>query len=65
MCQKINGSEYRRIFVVGDIHGCYQKLIDRLDNIAFERSSDLLISMEDLADRGPQNASCYELLNAY
>ncbi|WP_411853290.1 metallophosphoesterase [Yersinia enterocolitica] len=65
MYQKINGSEYRRIFVVGDIHGCYKKLMDSLGRVAFDRSSDLLVSVGDLADRGPQNTECYELLNAY
>lgn len=65
MYQKINGGEYRRIFVVGDIHGCYKKLMDSLGRVAFDRSSDLLVSVGDLADRGPQNTECYELLNAY
>ncbi|MGE4799287.1 metallophosphoesterase [Yersinia hibernica] len=65
MYQKINGSDYRRIFVVGDIHGCYKKLMDRLDQVVFDRSSDLLVSVGDLADRGTQNTECFELLNAY
>lgn len=65
MYQKINGSEYRRIFVVGDIHGCYKKLMDTLGRVAFDRSSDLLVSVGDLADRGAQNTECFELLNAY
>ncbi|MFV8798964.1 metallophosphoesterase [Yersinia sp. LJYL362] len=65
MYQQINGNEYRRIFVVGDIHGCYKKLMDSLGRVAFDRASDLLISVGDLADRGHQNTECYELLNAY
>lgn len=65
MYQQINGNEYRRIFVVGDIHGCYKKLMDSLGRVAFDRASDLLISVGDLADRGPQNTECYELLDAY
>ncbi|WP_145488078.1 metallophosphoesterase [Yersinia aleksiciae] len=64
MYLKIDGSEYRRIFVVGDIHGCYKKLMDALDRVQFERSVDLLVSVGDLADRGPQNIECYELINA-
>ncbi|CNL38952.1 metallophosphoesterase [Yersinia aleksiciae] len=64
MYHKIDGSEYRRIFVVGDIHGCYKKLMDALDRVQFERSVDLLVSVGDLADRGPQNIECYELINA-
>ncbi|CNI21264.1 MULTISPECIES: metallophosphoesterase [Yersinia] len=65
MYQKINGSEYRRIFIVGDIHGCYKKLMNALDSVQFERASDLVVSVGDLADRGAQNIECYELLNAY
>ncbi|AJJ63670.1 metallophosphoesterase [Yersinia aldovae] len=65
MYQRIRGSEYRRIFVVGDIHGCYKKLIDVLDRVRFERSADLLVSVGDLADRGLQNMECYELINAH
>ncbi|CQD36504.1 metallophosphoesterase [Yersinia mollaretii] len=64
MYHKINGSEYRRIFVVGDIHGCYKKLMDALERVQFERAVDLLVSVGDLADRGPQNIECYELINA-
>ncbi|MDN0111255.1 metallophosphoesterase [Yersinia mollaretii] len=64
MYHKINGSEYRRIFVVGDIHGCYKKLMDALERVQFERAVDLLASVGDLADRGPQNIECYELINA-
>ncbi|MEQ9720421.1 metallophosphoesterase [Yersinia alsatica] len=65
MYHKIDGSEYRRIFIVGDIHGCYKKLMDALDRVQFERATDLVVSVGDLADRGSQNLECYELLNAY
>ncbi|MDC9598873.1 serine/threonine-protein phosphatase, partial [Xenorhabdus sp. XENO-2] len=27
---KIEGDRYQRIFVVGDLHGCYQLLMDEL-----------------------------------
>ncbi|MGP2543970.1 metallophosphoesterase [Yersinia sp. 2541 StPb PI] len=64
MYHKIDGSEYQRIFVVGDIHGCYKKLMDALERVQFERSTDLLVSVGDLADRGLQNIECYELLNS-
>lgn len=64
MYHKIDGSEYRRIFIVGDIHGCYKKLMDALDRVQFERETDLVVSVGDLADRGSQNLECYELLNA-
>lgn len=65
MYRKIDGSEYQRIFVVGDIHGCYKKLMDALGRVQFERSTDLLLSVGDLADRGLQNIECYELLTTH
>jgi hypothetical protein len=28
MYQRINGADWRNIFVVGDLHGCYTLLLD-------------------------------------
>lgn len=60
--QKINGTHYRNIFVVGDLHGCYSLLMSKLDEIAFDPALDLLISVGDLIDRGPENIECFELI---
>ncbi|EPA8530437.1 metallophosphoesterase [Yersinia enterocolitica] len=60
--QKINGADYRRIFVVGDIHGCLDMLNEKLLSVYFDESKDLLISVGDLIDRGEQNVECLDLI---
>lgn len=45
-----DGSDY----IVGDIHGCYDQLIAKLDDVGFDRSVDRLFSVGDIFDRGPK-----------
>ncbi|MFC3394459.1 metallophosphoesterase [Brenneria rubrifaciens] len=63
MYRRISGDDYRKVFVVGDIHGCYQRLLEGLSMRHFNRETDLLISVGDLIDRGPDSPSCLALLN--
>ena len=44
-----------RDFVVGDIHGCYDLLMDKLKEVAFDFDKDRLFSVGDLVDRGPDS----------
>lgn len=60
--QKVDGSKYRNIWVVGDLHGCYTNLMNQLDALKFDTAQDLLISVGDLIDRGAENVECLELL---
>lgn len=60
--QRIDGSAYRNIWVVGDLHGCYTLLMGKLDEIGFDTTQDLLISVGDLIDRGSENVECMELI---
>jgi len=46
---------YRKIFAIGDIHGCYDKLVSLLAKLPFNRESDLLLFLGDYIDRGPQS----------
>ncbi|EMK7445186.1 serine/threonine protein phosphatase, partial [Escherichia coli] len=34
--EKIDGSKYRNIWVVGDLHGCYTNLMKKLETIGFD-----------------------------
>lgn len=52
-----------RLFAVGDLHGMYNLLMLRLEQIGFDFEHDLLISVGDLVDRGTQNMECIELLS--
>ena len=50
-------------FVVGDIHGCFTLLKDKLKNIGFDESKDRLFSVGDLVDRGSESEQCLEWLD--
>lgn len=52
-----------RLFAVGDLHGSYNLLMGRLDEIGFDFENDLLVAVGDLVDRGAQNIQCVELLS--
>lgn len=60
--QRINGADWRNIFVVGDLHGCYTLLINELEKVSFDPACDLLISVGDLVDRGAENVECLDLI---
>lgn len=60
--QRIDGSAYRNIWVVGDLHGCYTLLMNKLDEIGFDTTQDFLISVGDLIDRGSESVECMELI---
>jgi serine/threonine protein phosphatase 1 len=49
-----------RTVIVGDIHGCYEELVQLLD-VARVRDDDLLISVGDVVDRGPRPLDVIEL----
>ena len=61
--QIYNEPDIGRLFVVGDIHGCYDLLMAELNKLGFDVARDWLISVGDLVDRGPQCVQCVELLN--
>ncbi|MER1433109.1 metallophosphoesterase [Enterobacter hormaechei] len=60
--QRINGADWRNIWVVGDLHGCYTNLMTQLGKVDFDPAQDLLISIGDLIDRGAENVECLELI---
>lgn len=60
--KKINGDNYHRVFVVGDIHGEYDLLQHELLNANFNYEKDLLVSVGDLIDRGKSNIECLQLI---
>lgn len=52
-----------RLFVVGDLHGCYTLLMNKLKEREFNFQQDLLVSVGDLIDRGNENLECLNLVN--
>ncbi len=43
-----------RQIIIGDVHGCYDELLELLDKVGLE-DTDLLVSVGDLVDRGPKS----------
>lgn len=54
--QRIDGSQWRHIWLVGDIHGCLAQLREKLWFCRFDPWQDLLISVGDVIDRGGEFA---------
>lgn len=48
-------NEAGRDFVVGDIHGCFDQLCERMTEVAFDPARDRIFALGDLSDRGPQS----------
>lgn len=51
-----------RTFTVGDIHGWDEPLIELLELVEFDYENDVLISLGDLCDRGPNTWEVLEVL---
>lgn len=49
-----------RLIFVGDIHGCYDELVELLDRVA-PAGDDLVISVGDVVTKGPAAARCLDL----
>jgi serine/threonine protein phosphatase 1 len=60
--QYLNGDNWRHIYIVGDLHGCRALLDRQLLAARFDTQQDLLISVGDLIDRGPDSLGCLRLL---
>lgn len=52
-----------RLFVVGDIHGHYDALMQKLADVRFDFQTDVLIAVGDLVDRGPESLKCLNLID--
>lgn len=60
--QKIEGTRWRHVWVVGDLHGCFSMLMVKLRHYRFDPWQDLLVSVGDVIDRGPDSLRCLLLL---
>lgn len=58
---KVNIPENKKVFFVGDIHGRYDELLNKLNSVNFNMEHDILISVGDLVDRGPKIKEVIEL----
>jgi serine/threonine protein phosphatase 1 len=51
-----------RIFAVGDIHGCFDKLVSLMGIIDVDLKKDTLVFIGDYIDRGPQSKEVVDYL---
>lgn len=58
----ISRNKKGRDFVVGDIHGHLDLLLENLAEAGFDYSKDRLFSVGDIIDRGPKSLECLILL---
>ena len=54
--QYLDGDNWRHIYIVGDLHGCRALLDEQLLAVNFDTRRDLLVSVGDLIDRGPDSS---------
>jgi serine/threonine protein phosphatase 1 len=52
----------RKIFAVGDIHGCNNKLVALLDRLPVDKDTDLLVFLGDYINRGPDSRKALDTL---
>lgn len=52
-----------RVFVIGDLHGCYDLLMTLMKEVGFNEKEDSIVSCGDLVDRGSNSPACIELIN--
>jgi serine/threonine protein phosphatase 1 len=50
------------VFAIGDIHGCYDKLLNLLERLPIDWSADQLVFMGDYIDRGPKSFEVVDYL---
>ncbi|MBQ3451283.1 MAG: metallophosphoesterase, partial [Selenomonadaceae bacterium] len=50
---------YRRILVIGDMHGKFSRLLSLFHKIDFDERKDFLILLGDYIDRGEENMRCF------
>lgn len=60
LIDRIDLSDKRKVYVVGDIHGCFHILKAKLTDLNFDEEKDFLISVGDLVDRGPYSERAIE-----
>ena len=51
-----------KVFAVGDIHGCYRKLVSLMERLPLDAATDFLIFLGDYINRGPESREVIEYL---
>lgn len=59
---KLQKNTNGRDFIIGDLHGCYDMLMEKMQQVSFNKETDRLFSVGDLIDRGPKSLKCAKLV---
>ncbi|KAI8071071.1 Metallo-dependent phosphatase-like protein [Gongronella butleri] len=54
-------ADKKRIFVIGDVHGCSKELAQMLDTINYTQTTDAVILAGDLTNKGPDSPGVLDL----
>lgn len=54
----------RRLVIVGDVHGCYDELVELLDKCGVQDGNSLTVFVGDLVNKGPKNAAVVKLVRS-
>lgn len=60
--EKYSNNDIGRDFILSDLHGCYEDLINKLTEVNFDYKKDRVFSVGDLCDRGPHSGKCLQLV---
>jgi len=52
----------RKLFAIGDIHGCASKLKAIIDKVSIDRERDTLVFIGDYIDRGPDSKKVVDII---
>jgi hypothetical protein len=55
--QRINGADWRNIWVVGDLHGCYTNLMNRLDAVGSTQHRICWFRLATLSTAAPRTSN--------
>lgn len=50
----------KRLIIIGDVHGCFTKLVEALVSVEYTSELDILVFTGDFIDRGNENATILE-----
>lgn len=63
--KKIQITSDKRLIAFSDVHGYYDSLMRALDNVKYDPSTDVLVSVGDMVDRGKQNLEVLRFLSKH
>lgn len=53
--EQISSLDFRKLFIVGDVHGCFNEFLKLLEKINYHKKKHRLILVGDIINRGPQS----------